>query len=502
VTITSTVNRKEYTGNGTTTDFSFPYYVLASGDLSVYLDGVLKTITTDYTLSLTPPQTAGVDVQFLTPPASSKSVVIIRDPAITQSTDLIENDPLPAEELEKTVDRLTMICQRLDERMGRAAILPDTDVSGASPILPAPLANAHIAWNSTADALTTATALAGSETVSAYGATLIDDANAAAARTTLGLSAIAIKALSDAFAWSGVHTYTGLSPLKFDGAVAGGNAFTFTFVEPTANRTITFPNENVDLGNISKLLPIVSVKGCGITPAGSSASMPIAAGTVIDSTDAKVFAIAALTKTTSAWAVGSAAGGLDTGTIAANTTYHIFAILRSDTGVTDYLFSLSATAPTLPTNYDFKKRIGSWRTDGSSQWYKGHSSGDYFFWDLGMDAVFVRVTETDAGTSAVTRAMPIPLGVILFWFGTVNIRTFGTSCGVIVSSLTDGDAVADVSRSTVTVDFIAATARLSASDVSEIETDTSAQIRTRQSTSDSGTIINLYTRGWRDPRSD
>lgn len=59
-----------------------------------------------------------------------------------------------------------------------------------------------------------------------------------------------------------------------------------------------------------------------------------------------------------AWAVGTGAGGLDTGSIA-NTTYHVFLIQRSDTGVVDALFSTSETSPTMPTSYDRKRRIGS-----------------------------------------------------------------------------------------------------------------------------------------------
>lgn len=59
-----------------------------------------------------------------------------------------------------------------------------------------------------------------------------------------------------------------------------------------------------------------------------------------------------------AWAVGSGNGGLDTGSIA-NGTYHIFLIQRSDTGVVDAIFSNSPTSPTMPTNYDRKRRIGS-----------------------------------------------------------------------------------------------------------------------------------------------
>lgn len=59
-----------------------------------------------------------------------------------------------------------------------------------------------------------------------------------------------------------------------------------------------------------------------------------------------------------AWAVGTGNGGLDTGSIA-NVTYHVFLIQRSDTGVVDVLFSTNPVAPTMPANYDRKRRIGS-----------------------------------------------------------------------------------------------------------------------------------------------
>ncbi|CCM77131.1 hypothetical protein [Rhizobium mesoamericanum] len=59
-----------------------------------------------------------------------------------------------------------------------------------------------------------------------------------------------------------------------------------------------------------------------------------------------------------AWAVGTNQGGLDTGS-PANTSYFVWLIQRSDTGVVDVLFSASSTSPTMPTNYDRKRRIGA-----------------------------------------------------------------------------------------------------------------------------------------------
>lgn len=67
----------------------------------------------------------------------------------------------------------------------------------------------------------------------------------------------------------------------------------------------------------------------------------------------------------SSWAVGNA-GGLDTGTVANLTWYHVWGIRRSDTGVVDALFSLSPTSPTLPANYDSKAWLGAVRTGGSA----------------------------------------------------------------------------------------------------------------------------------------
>lgn len=59
-----------------------------------------------------------------------------------------------------------------------------------------------------------------------------------------------------------------------------------------------------------------------------------------------------------AWAVGTNQGGLDTGSVS-DTTYYVWLIQRSDTGVVDALFSLSSTAPTMPTNYDRKRLLGT-----------------------------------------------------------------------------------------------------------------------------------------------
>jgi hypothetical protein len=126
----TTDNRKEYAGNGATLAFAFPYYFLADADLVVILRNnttgaeVLKVLTTDYTVTGAGTE-AGGTVTMIVAPASGYTLIIYRDPAITQGTDFRENDSLPAESTEEAFDRAAMISQRLSERVDRSVRLSD-----------------------------------------------------------------------------------------------------------------------------------------------------------------------------------------------------------------------------------------------------------------------------------------------------------------------------------------------------------------------------------------
>lgn len=158
--------------------------------------------------------------------------------------------------------------------------------------------------------------------------------------------------------------------------------------------------------------PVVAVVpgqifGLTLSTAGSSATFTIAAGSASDKNNAdSIVLAAALSKTTSAWAVGSGNGGLDTGSIANSIWYHVHLIKRVDTGVVDALISTSATAPTLPTGYTLSRRIGSIQTNGSAQWVKFQQDGDRFY---RLQIGDYTVTGTFAAT---LRTLSIPLGIV------------------------------------------------------------------------------------------
>lgn len=239
--------------------------------------------------------------------------------------------------------------------------------------------------------------------------------------------------------------------------------------------------------------------GLTLSAAGGTGTFGIAAGQAADSTNADMMSLgSAYTKTTSAWAVGSGNGGLDTGAVATGTWYHAWLIKRPDTGVVDVLFSLSASSPTMPSGYTLKRRIGSMKTDGSSQWVKFIQDGDLYQWDVPV----LDVADTNPGTSLQTKTLPsVPPGIIVL--ALLNIQpTFATSAAQLY---THDLAVSDMAASQTVAPLGVGNSSNGASGLTggawqQIRTDTSARIGYRIDASGGSDVIRMATLGWIDRR--
>lgn len=62
----------------------------------------------------------------------------------------------------------------------------------------------------------------------------------------------------------------------------------------------------------------------------------------------------------------SSTGGLDTGAVAASTWYFVWVIYNPTTDTPSCLLSISSTAPTMPSGFTFKARVGAFPTDASA----------------------------------------------------------------------------------------------------------------------------------------
>lgn len=181
MSVTTTTSRKSYTGDGVSVAFTIPFPFLEADDVDVYLNGVLQA--TGY--SNTGAGTGSGTCTFLVAPAVGVIVLLVSNPDLLQNTVLSPNDPFPAKTVETMADKLTLIAQRLSSLASRALGLADGDSSSASLTLPTPVGSTFIAWNAAGTALINAVAAAGAP-VTAFIATLFDDADAATAQQTLG----------------------------------------------------------------------------------------------------------------------------------------------------------------------------------------------------------------------------------------------------------------------------------------------------------------------------
>jgi hypothetical protein len=132
MTVSSSTNRVSYSGNGSLTTFAYTFKVFDETDLTVILraaDGTetTQTITTHYTVTNVG-NASGGNVEFVTAPSATETVVIVREQPLTQGLDLVPNDPFPAQSLEESLDKLTFVDQRLNEKIDRALTFSVGDV--------------------------------------------------------------------------------------------------------------------------------------------------------------------------------------------------------------------------------------------------------------------------------------------------------------------------------------------------------------------------------------
>jgi len=129
MTIQSQTSSINYTGNGGTTVFAYNFKTLDQTWLQVYINGVLKTLTTDYSVSGVGSASGG-NITFVTAPSNGSVVYIARSNIpTTQLVDYTANDSFPAETHEEALDKLTMLIQQLTAQANRSIRLNRADTA-------------------------------------------------------------------------------------------------------------------------------------------------------------------------------------------------------------------------------------------------------------------------------------------------------------------------------------------------------------------------------------
>lgn len=215
-----------------------------------------------------------------------------------------------------------------------------------------------------------------------------------------------------------------------------------------------------------------------------------------------IASLSALTKRLDAtWAAGTNQGGLDTGTVANNTAYYLFAIYNPTSGISDALFSTSSTNPTMPSGYTKKKKIASLMTNGSAQIRNGiwkfNNDGSYEFIYL---VQILDVSEARPGATAVLKTMTAPPNTRV----KCSIELSDSSAGgaaptVLITSPNQTDSTPSASLFTVRLIYVSATGENNSQcSYIEINLNSSSQLRYRYTNGDSSCTLIIFNKGWFD----
>jgi hypothetical protein len=190
------------------------------------------------------------------------------------------------------------------------------------------------------------------------------------------------------------------------------------------------------------------------------------------------------------WAVGTDAGGLDTGAVAATTWYYVYIIRKDSDGSIDALFSLSDTEPTMPAGYTYKRRIGEIYTLVTTHYISPFFQvGNRFF----LKTRVLSVNTTNPGASAVLSTMicpPSQLAVIESWI----YNTDGTGGYYLFTSPSEVDST----PSGALCDGWSDSTDRSQHIDKTLFTDSSSRIRYRFSATTTNTTISIFSLGWID----
>jgi len=147
------------TGAGGAGPYAFTFEILAAGDIAVYKDDVLLTLTTHYTVTINANGTGSVTITaggLALSPVSPTQYAIVGNRTIARSTDFTTGGDFFANTLNDELDQQTIFAQQNAEGLARALQAPQTDPTTVDMTLPraSVRANKTLAFDANGDPTT------------------------------------------------------------------------------------------------------------------------------------------------------------------------------------------------------------------------------------------------------------------------------------------------------------------------------------------------------------
>ncbi len=117
--------RVRYTATAAQVAFTYPFPIFQDSDIVVDVNGTVLTLTTNYTVTGEGDDNGGT-VTLVTASTAGDIVTLYRDIGVERDTDFQQNGPWASVSFNDELDKITLILQQLEDRIGRAISFPLT----------------------------------------------------------------------------------------------------------------------------------------------------------------------------------------------------------------------------------------------------------------------------------------------------------------------------------------------------------------------------------------
>lgn len=138
--ISNVSRRVVYTGSAGVGPYAFSFEIIAAGDVDVYKNDTLLTLTTNYTVTINSNGTGSVTL--VSAATGSDRITIVGARAIERTTDFVTGGDLFANTLNEEIDSQTIFVQQVAETAERSIKAPVTDPTNINMTLPSQLSRA------------------------------------------------------------------------------------------------------------------------------------------------------------------------------------------------------------------------------------------------------------------------------------------------------------------------------------------------------------------------
>ena len=122
---TDSANRLTFTADSSTVSYSFNFEIADENSIEVYVDNVLKSISSDYSVSFNSGTSGAGNIIFTSAPSASSSIIFKRDTLLTRETDFQTGGAFNASNINNELDRLTQGLQEADDKIQNRVLRVD-----------------------------------------------------------------------------------------------------------------------------------------------------------------------------------------------------------------------------------------------------------------------------------------------------------------------------------------------------------------------------------------